>query len=144
MRVVVDTNVLVSNYLNPKGTPARLMKLLEERRFTMLVSDDILEEYRKTMLRDHLVATHRLTNHQIAIMIATFREEQPVIVSERIINAVPNDSDDDIFIECAVSGGADFIVSGDRHLLSIGEYRGIRIITAAMFVSYLETFPELA
>ncbi|HEX8228447.1 MAG TPA: putative toxin-antitoxin system toxin component, PIN family, partial [Chloroflexia bacterium] len=54
------------------------------------------------------------------------------------IDAIASDPDDNKFLECAVAGGADYIVSGDKHLLSLGEYEGIRILSPADFLRVLE------
>lgn len=52
--------------------------------------------------------------------------------------AVPADPDDDVVVATAIAGNADFIVSGDRHLLELGEHAGIRIISPAMLLVLLE------
>jgi len=59
----------------------------------------------------------------------------PVKITKRI-EAIIDDPDDDKFIECAVSCGADYIISGDKHLLKLKAYEGIKIINAAEFLSY--------
>ena len=55
-----------------------------------------------------------------------------------LLNAVPNNSDDNKFIECAVEGEAEYIVSRDKHLLRIREYKGIRIIDDGEFIAIIE------
>lgn len=64
-----------------------------------------------------------------------------VLPTERL-SVVERDESDNRFIECAVEGEADLIVSGDRHLLSVGEYQGIRVVTPAAFVGYLDSLKD--
>lgn len=70
---------------------------------------------------------------QIILDFSTFTT--PVKIAKKI-EVIHEDPDDDKFIECAVSCGADYIVSGDKHLLKLQEYEGIKIITAAGFLSF--------
>jgi predicted nucleic acid-binding protein len=70
-------------------------------------------------------------------------EREAIVVSgeANTMGAVPDDPDDDIVLACVVEGMADFIVSGDRHVLDLGEYRGIPIITVREFLERLQTEP---
>ena len=52
--------------------------------------------------------------------------------------AISSDESDNRYLECAVEGGAQYIISGDKHLLELGEYRGIAIVSAADFIALLE------
>lgn len=60
-----------------------------------------------------------------------------VEVSE-LPSVVPKDPDDDKFFECAVAGGATYIISGDAQVLAVGEYRGIHVLAATLFLHLLE------
>ena len=76
------------------------------------------------------------TNVYISAIFWGGKPREPVEVTKRV-QAVPNDPEDDKFIECAISCNADYIVSGDRHLLNLKEYAGIRILKASEFLSNL-------
>lgn len=70
-------------------------------------------------------------------MLADYVEAAEVVEPEHVPRVVPNDADDDQVIAAAVSAGADWIVSGDADLLSLGSYQGIPIITAAQAVEQI-------
>lgn len=65
-----------------------------------------------------------------------------LVSPKSLLNAVPNNSDDNKFIECAVEGEAEYIVSRDRHLLRIGEYEGIKIIDDEEFIAIIKSDRE--
>lgn len=136
MKVVFDTNVVVSRFLSPTGTPARLFDFWEQSVFTLLVSEPILTEYERVLAYKNIVRYHRMTPKEIKEIIQEFRQFSISIeVKEQI--AVVRDPADNMFIECAVSGGADFIISGDPDLLDLGEYDGIQILPPAAFLTLL-------
>ena len=139
MRVVVDTNVVVSRYLVPQGKPARILSHWEEGDFDLLVSEPILDECRRVLRYDRLRARHGMNDAAIEQVIVGLRTFATMVVPRQAIRAVDSDPDDDKFLECAVAGGAEFVVSGDRHLLDLGSYQGIQILPPAAFLAYLET-----
>lgn len=129
MRVVLDTNTVVSAVLF-SGVASRLVPLWQAGEIVPLVSRAILEEY----LRVLAYPKFRLADEDVRGLI---EEEvlpffQPVIVSRRL-RVVERDPEDDKFIECAVAGGAAFVVSADRGLLSLGSYRRIAILPVGRF-----------
>ncbi len=137
MRVVIDTNVLVSRYLSSMGPPAGVFAHWEREVFELLVSEPILQEYRRALLYPRVAARHGLSEPQIDGVIARIRELATLVRAEEPPAAVTKDPADDKFLACAVAGAADFIVSGDRHLLDLREYRGIPIFPPAAFLAVL-------
>jgi uncharacterized protein len=107
MRVVFDTNVIISRLLSSGGPPARLFNLWRRQVFDVAVSE------------------------AIEVFIAEFRAYAVHVTPTEPIKAVLDDPDDDIFLECAIAADADYIVSGDAHLLALATYRGVRIISPA-------------
>lgn len=137
MRVVVDTNLVVSRTLVARGIPAQILAAWRAERFELLVSEPILEEYRRVLGYPRLRARHRRSDAQIEEIIEEFREFAVLVEPTRAIAAIADDPDDDKFLECAVAGGADVIVSGDPHLLALGEYEGVPILRPAAFLALL-------
>ena len=134
MRAVVDTNVVVSRFINPAGTPARVLTLARGNAFQLLASDHILEEYREALLSARLMSRHRRSVEEIVLDIHRLRRLALMIEPKTRLYVITDDPDDNKFLECAVEGEADYIVSGDRHLLSLGRYQQVRILTPAAFV----------
>jgi uncharacterized protein len=137
VRIVVDTNVLVSRFLSPSGAPARVFAAWEREEVELLVSGAILAEYGRVLAYERLRAYHRLDDEAIARIVADLgRFATLVEVTERLA-VVAADPDDNMFVECAVAGGAAYIVSGDPHLRGLGEFRGIQILSPAEFLAFL-------
>lgn len=136
-RSVVDTNVIVSVLLSPSGSPARVIQRWESEAFDLLVSEPILVEYRRALKYDHLRAHHRMTAEEISQVIEGFREFGLLIDVSLDLDVIPEDPEDNKFIECAITGKANYIVTGDSHLLALQDYQGIRILTPAAFLSVL-------
>lgn len=137
MRVVVDTNVVVSRYLSAIGPPARVLGEWERGAFELLVSEPVLAEYERVLLYDRLVARHGMTPAEVATVIEGFRRFAILVAPTQTVMVVVEDPTDDRFLECAEEGSANYIVSGDQHLLAIKEFRGIQILPPAAFLAVL-------
>jgi putative PIN family toxin of toxin-antitoxin system len=137
MRVVLDTNVVVSAYLHPQHTIAQILEKWKENEFDLLISAPILAEYQNILQRPRIRIRHQLNDEQIAEVIESFKELAIWIEPAETLSVVENDPDDNKFIECAVAGAAEYIVSGDPHLLTIHAYRGIYIVSPAQFLSVM-------
>lgn len=135
LRVVADTNVLVSGSLVAAGAPARILTAARHEQITLVTSPELLSEYAEVIGRSHITRKYReATSAGQAVL--SFLQAKAVIVpavpQQRI---VPDDPDDDIVIACAVEGKAGYIVTGDPHLLNLDEYSGIRILNPREFVT---------
>jgi len=129
-RVVLDTNVVVSALLF-RGELSCLHALWKKKAFVIAASKEIIEEY----IRVLAYPKFKLTEMEIEALV---HEEllpyiEPVTDFEDV-RGVCQDPDDDKFLACATAGKADFIVSGDAHLLSLKKYGGCAIITAEEFL----------
>lgn len=137
MRAVIDTNIVVSRYLTPGGLASRILSLWREDAFELQVSEPILAEIHEVLLRPSLRSRHQLEGDHVEQIIDNFRRFGSLVVPTESIQA-SEDPDDDMFLECAVAGGADVIVTRDPHLLDLKSFRGIRILTPAAFLAVLE------
>lgn len=139
MRVVFDTNVVVSSVLSGQGVPAQLVRRWRTKGFDLVVSSSVLAEYGRALSYSQLRPLHGLDDVAIAQTVDDFRQEALVVEPPETLAVVEQDESDNRFFECAVAGEAEVIVSGDRHLLGMGEYRGIRVLTPAAFIAYLDS-----
>jgi putative PIN family toxin of toxin-antitoxin system len=133
IRAVVDTNVLVSGLLWDK-LPSHLIDLIFEMRFSLVISRDLIDELVDVLSRDKF--TEQLEKQgrtwqelvedieRIAIMVEPV-EIHPVVLS---------DPDDDVLIATALATDVDCIVTGNRHLLNLGEYQRIPIYNVEQFL----------
>ena len=134
MRVVVDTNVVVSALLFG-GTLGRLIPLWKERRITPVVSAPIAAEY----LRVLAYPRFGLAESEIHYLI--HREILPycdVIDVDPGPVVVKDDPADDAFLYCAAAARARFVISGDGHLLALKAFGGIPIVSPAEFFDVLK------
>jgi uncharacterized protein len=137
MRAVLDTNILISRILSPYGNPARIFQRLRDEAFELVLSEPILAEFREMMSYDRLRRLHRLSDEEIVSAAADLAATATLVEPAERLNVVPDDPDDDKFLEAAVAGEAEFVVSGDHHLLVLKTFRGIRVLTPAVFVAML-------
>jgi putative PIN family toxin of toxin-antitoxin system len=137
MRVVLDTNVLVSRLLSTSGAPASIIDRWRQGAFEVLASTSMLAEYRRVLAYPKIQARLRLTNARLDQLIEDFHQVVVLVEPSEVIEAISSDPADNKFIECAVAGSAEYIVSGDRHLLGLQQFRGIRILTPAAFLTIL-------
>ncbi len=131
MRVVLDTNTLISALLF-SGTASRLSPLWQSGRIKVLVSKPILEEY----LRVLAYPKFQLSPQEIRELIES--ELLPFVATVRVgrhLAVVRRDPEDNKFLECAVTGRARYLVTGDQDLREIGSYCGIIILTVGEFLS---------
>jgi putative PIN family toxin of toxin-antitoxin system len=80
---------------------------------------------------------HKYTSDQLDTLVEEIRAVATKVIPGETLNVVAGDRDDNKFIECAVAGEADYIVSGDAHLLSLGQYRSIKLLSPAAFLILL-------
>ena len=138
MRIVLNTNVLVSALLSPGSVPGAVLAGWTADDYTLLVSELLIAEYLRLLERPRLQSKHRKGQEEIHALIAQFRSNGVLVQTDILTRVVAADSDDDIVVATAVAGEADFIVSGDRHLLDLGEHAGIRVVAPAIFLAILE------
>lgn len=131
--VVFDTNVFVSGLVFD-GKPERCIELALDDTVDLVISTDVLHELVVVLDYDHLPVTGTERHEYTDIVVEASRFVEPTV--ERSVVAA--DPDDDVFVECAVEADADFIVSGDDHLLDLDSYRGTRIVNADTFLSVIE------
>ncbi len=135
MRVVVDTNVVVSTFLSPTGAPAGVLAHWQNQSFEWVVSDLLLREYHRALLYDRVAARHGMSTEEVAEVVMELRRFALVVEPQKNLAIIREDPDDDRVLECAVAGDPDYIISGDKHLLRLREYRGIPILSPSAFLA---------
>lgn len=129
MRVVVDTNVVVSGVFFG-GMPSRVLKAWRDGKFDLVVSPEISDEYRR--VGEKLAA--RFAGVSLAPFLALLVMTAEIIEPPELPEQVSRDRDDDKFIACAVAGGCQIIISGDRDLLEISGYQGVKVVAPREFL----------
>lgn len=127
--IVLDTNVTISAFFW-KGYPRAVYDLVKEGKITLLSSIKVEEEF----IRVLAYSRFGLTSGEIPPMVNNLRKHVRFIEVKSDVDVVKEDPTDNIFLECALDGQADYIISGDHHLLDIGNYKGIQVIRAKDFL----------
>lgn len=130
MRLVVDTNVLVSAFLW-QGTPGRLIELAGEKECRLFTSRALIDELAEVLQRKKLAKQVQATGLTAAQMLRNFQKLATTVTARKLAQQVSRDADDDTVLACALAAQADLIVSGDADLLVLKQFHGIRIVTAA-------------
>lgn len=131
-RAVLDTNVFVSAFLI-LGRLNRMAGLVEKGAFLWLISQEILEEYATVALRP----LFKLSTEEAESLLYQIKERATWVDVQSHFTVITADPSDNKFLACAVDGHADWIVTGDRHLLALKKFRAIRIGKPAQFLQEL-------
>ena len=129
MKVVLDTNVFISGFFF-SGPPFDILKAWLEKRIQIIISPEIMHEYKR--VDEEL--SYKFPDIEISPILKSFTRNAIIISAPKLPNPVCEDPDDDKFLACAVTGDAKFIISGDKHLLEIREYHGIKIVRPRKFI----------
>lgn len=138
IRAVLDSNVVVSALLVRPAPPALLSAALRRREFTALVSDAMLDELAGVLDRPYFRQKRAVSDQDIHGVLDLLRNDAEIILPQSRIVCIARDPDDDRILECALGGGAGYIVTGDHHLLELRRYQDVRIVTPGEFLAILE------
>ena len=133
MRVVIDTNIMVSAYLG--GALKAIIVSWKSGKFTLVVSDAISAEYHEVLKRPKF----QIERAELDDFFALLLDKAEFVIPLETINVITSDSLDNKFIEAAIAGKAKLIVSGDNHLLELKSFKDIPIITAKEFIKQRES-----
>jgi hypothetical protein len=130
MKVVIDTNIFVSSFFG--GNPRKIIDLWKHEKITLCLSKAVLDEYIDVLCRIGLKDEYELKE-----LLSLFSRGFNImfIIKTPKIQIIKNDPDDDKFIECAIALKADVVITGDREVLAVKEYDGIRILTPQQFLT---------
>lgn len=135
----MDTNVIVSGILSRTGAPAELLHAWRERHFLLLTSPAIVAELRSVLQYPRIRKKYPLSDEDVDQIITLLEHDALLVAGDaNVAGSVSDDPKDEMFLACALEGQADVIVSGDHHLLDLGAYRDISIITARQFLDQLK------
>ena len=135
MKAVLDTNVLISAVIST-GTPHDVLAAGFEGEYQIVVSVATLTEFRETLLK--YPDRFHMDEEDVQTEVETVRYFAEFVNPKEDIEAVEDDPDDDKFLEAALAGNVDYLVSGDKHLLDLDSFRGIEIITPREFLDLLQ------
>lgn len=132
--VVFDTNILLSAILSTNSNPFRCLALAKIGQIESVTCQEILDEF-----AEKLLVKFKFSKEMTQVAVEEVRKFSRVVEIPGTLRTVPDDSDDDMVVECAVIGNATHIVTGDKHLLALTSYQNIVIVKAAEFITLLSS-----
>ena len=128
MRVVLDTNALVSGILFPLGPPRRLVDAVRAGTWQLCLSEVLLAELLDVLSRRKFAERIARADLTVARIVSEIRDLALLVAPPVMPPTVIGDPDDDHVLACAIGAGAELIVSGDRDLLALRQFHGIAIV----------------
>ena len=136
-RLILDTNVIVSGLLFG-GVPQKILKLAITGRVEVATSPDLLEELERVLLYKFPQARKAVRGSLEALQAITL-----LFIPSQRVDAAADDPDDNRVLECALAAKADLIVSGDKHLLHLKQFRNIPLLSPQEFLHFYTSRPKI-
>ena len=130
MRVILDTNVFVSGVFF-RGPPYEILEAWRDGKVQLVVSPEILEEYQRV----GKILAKQFPKVDLGPIIDLLAVGAKLVLPPPLPEPVCADPDDDKFLACALASKTKFVISGDKHLLDVSDYRGITIVRPGKFVN---------
>ena len=134
LKAVVDTNQFVSGLISRHGPPAQLIDLWRRHEFILITAEEIIREVRRVLRYPRIARKYHLNAWDIDGFIHILEHDAIVLRHLPKLNVIKEDPDDDNILACALSAEADYIVSGDSHLLDLRAFNNIPIVTVREFL----------
>ena len=128
MKVTLDTNVLVSGTFWT-GDSFRILNLIDKNELNNIISKEIIKEYYEVINSNEIIGKIEDKKLKMLKIVHRVINNSDILEPSVKIDIIKDDPDDNKILECAVAGNADCIVSNDRHLLKLKNFRGIPILT---------------
>ena len=136
MRVVLDTNVIISATLIRGGKEDQIVRAWQRGVFELVLSPPILEEMGQALFYEKLRKFRWMTVEEVAELLQALAQGSMVVSGRSKVKA-SRDPDDNKFVAAAIEAEARFVVTGDRDLLALRRYRNVRMITPARFLQII-------
>ena len=137
LKVVLDTNLIVSASINPKGPPGEILLAWRNNLFELIISPQIIEEMRRVLFSDKIKKYRFLSDKEIEALLSELQQIRGYVEPTITVNVIKEDPPDNRFLEAAIAGKADYIISGNTHLKDLKSYQEIQILPPVDFVKVL-------
>ena len=138
LRVILDTNIIASATISQKGNPAKILASWKQKRFELIVTEKIMQEVWRVLFYGRVKEISFLSRQEVGDLLLELQNSAIFIPTTLALKVIEKDPTDDKYIVAAVEGQADYIVSGDQHLLELGSYENTKIITPKEFMEILK------
>lgn len=133
LRAVVDTNLIVRSLIKPAGSVGPILQRLRHREYVYLYSRETLGEVADVLGRRRIRVKYGIGNDDVSAVLQLLMLRGELVTPRRHFTTC-RDSKDNMFLDVAVEGFADALVTGDEDLLTLGTIEGIPIVSARVFL----------
>jgi uncharacterized protein len=138
-KVVLDTNIFISGLLSKNGAPTQVLDAWKAKRYILVISPFIIQEICDTLQSVHIQNKYKIVKEDISVLVSLFEHDAFLVISEAdTAGMIPHGTSDEQILACAIDGRADFIVSGDHHLIDLENFQNVPIITPQRLLIELE------
>lgn len=141
LRVLLDTNQLVSSVLSTRGVQGRIVDEWRRQAFVLFLGPGQVEEVAEVLSRPKITKKYALTTTDRQALL-TLLHAEAVLLSDAPAPGVCRDPDDDYLLGCAAARSLDHLVTGDAALLAVGRYRRVTIVDGRQFLGILSRFAK--
>lgn len=138
MIVLLDTNIIISALLSSKGPPAEIIRRWQADEFGVVTSPALISELEQALGYPQVRKYLKLSQEEIEGFLKRFTTVASVVPPQVTLDMIEKDPADNRVLECALAGGAAYIVSGNHHLLELKEYRQVVILNPRSFLAALD------
>ncbi len=133
MRIVCDTNILISAFVFPGGPPDQVLNLVRLKEITLCLSPDIFSEFKKVLSKKF-----KYTETEIQEFLDRIRLISEMVYPEERLQLIKRVDADNRILECALAGQVDYLITGDKKdILPLKKIGNTVILTAARFLEML-------
>lgn len=136
MRAVVDTNILIRALIKPLGTVGPVIRRLRDGDYTLVYSTPLLDELIEKLALPRIREKYQLAEPDLEALVTLITLRGELVRPERKVK-VCRDPEDDMLIEAALAGGAEYVVTGDEDLLTLKRFETVRFVTPRRFLAAL-------
>lgn len=136
VKVVLDTNVIISAALSSDGNPGIIFEMLISGMIKNFTTQEIIDEVREVLERPRISELLLLKDKEF--ILSTYETLSEKIEPSITLNLVQSDPDDNKFIDCAVNAAVNYLISGDSHLLKLNDVQGIKIVSPTEFIQVMQ------
>ena len=130
MKIVLDANLFASALIKPDSNPGKILHMVKQNQVELVLSSPIIVKIKRILLYPKIAKYHCKTAHEIDTYFEDILLFAVMVEGENVPDVIKADPADNKYLACAHEGEADYIVSGDHHLLDLGVYEGIPVLTA--------------
>jgi putative PIN family toxin of toxin-antitoxin system len=135
LKIVIDANLFASALIKPHSNPGRILDLVKQNQVELILSPAIIQEIKRILLYPKLQKYHHKTAQEIDAYFEDVFMFAWIVEGEKTVDIIKDDPADNKYLSCAHEGEANYIISGDHHLLDLKAYEGIEILNAQSFLS---------